>query len=248
MSDMRARFRTLDYLPDLDIWADAETRATATHTGLRSAGLPVVLVVTLVLAVLGGAAFFASGMPLPVLITTPTASETSSPEPSGVVDLSTIVVTMANRPEGLTVYRSVSGIDALESSDTVPVGSPGFVDAFLTEFDSDDDHDGDHEGHYSTFAASFETAADAQRAFATAVANHEPPDGWGQPRQLDVDPPLGDQSVQLVTGRDYGFPRLSVLIWRVDTVVLQAVDWHPYDDPDLLLSIAEDMTARATGN
>jgi hypothetical protein len=154
---------------------------------------------------------------------------------------------MANIPEGLTIYRSLSGMDALDASDTVPLDSPGFVDAFLTEFDDDDEHEGDHEGHYLTFAAVFDTAADAQQAFAAAVTNYAPPAGWGSTRRPPMEPPRGDQGFELLTGSDYGYPRLSVFIWRIDRIVLQAVDFHPYDRPRLLESIADGMATRAGG-
>jgi hypothetical protein len=61
----------------------------------------------------------------------------------------------------------------------------------------------------------------------------------------DPDPGLGDESVLYVKGTDYGYPGLSVYLWRVDNVLLQAVDFHPYDRPGLLESIAMDMDSRA---
>jgi hypothetical protein len=220
--------------------------------------LPALLVVTLLVTVLGGVALFASGMRLPFLNLTPTApanptdqsASPSSPESS----LWAIVVTDATVPttRSYAVYRSRSGTDALEASETLRIDSPGFVDAVLTEFDDDDEHVGDHEGRFRTVAASFESVVDARRAFAAAVADYEAPDGWGATRGLAVSPPLGEESIQLVTGSDYAYPRLKVLVWRVDNIVLVAIDFHPYDSADrtdspggFVESIAADMTARA---
>jgi hypothetical protein len=58
---------------------------------------------------------------------------------------------------------------------------------------------------------------------------------------------LGDTSVHDAQGSDYGYPEISVYLWRVDKVLLHAVDFHPYDRPDLLESIVRDMNARARG-
>lgn len=220
--------------------------------------LPALLAVALVAMVLGGAAFVASGIPLPFVHQTPTESSSSeepTASPSGIESaVRAIVVTDATLPTGgpYAVYRSLSGADALEALDTVSLDSSGVIDAALTEFDDDDEHEGDHEGRYRTFAAAFETVVDAQRAFATAVTNYGPPAGWGSTQKLALDPPLGEQSVQLVTGSEYGFPRLKVLIWRIDRIVLVAIDFHPYDRADrtddpggFLESIAAEMTVRA---
>ena len=235
------------------------TMNTAPHVSSRSMmTLPALLAITLVAMVLGGAVFVASGMPLPFLKQTPTASSTPTGPTASPSDMETpvreIVVTDATLPtvRHYAVYRSLSGIDALEALDTVSLDPSGIIDAALTEFDDDDEHEGDHEGRYRTFAAAFETVVDAQGAFATAVANYEPPAGWGSTQELALDPPLGEQSVQLVTGSDYGSPRLKVLIWRIERIVLLAVDFHPYDRADriddpsgFLETIAAEMTVRA---
>ena len=235
------------------------TMDTAPHVSSRSMmTLPALLAITLVAMVLGGAVFVASGMPLPFLKQTPTASSTPTGPTASPSDMETpvreIVVTDATLPtvRHYAVYRSLSGIDALEALDTVSLDPSGIIDAALTEFDDDDEHEGDHEGRYRTFAAAFETVVDAQGAFATAVANYEPPAGWGSTQELALDPPLGEQSVQLVTGSDYGSPRLKVLIWRIERIVLLAVDFHPYDRADriddpsgFLETIAAEMTVRA---
>jgi hypothetical protein len=82
---------------------------------------------------------------------------------------------------------------------------------------------------------------------------HESADGWGlsgSTARVEHDPELGlgDAGVHNAQGSDYGFPEISVYLWRVDNVLLYAVDFHPYDRPDLLESIVRVMDARATGD
>jgi hypothetical protein len=182
-----------------------------------------------------------------------------SPIPSQLnEELLSIVVTDAIAPGGMTVYQTLRGSSALDASGAAPSDSPGFVDAVLTDFDRDDLHVGDHEDRYRTFVAEFETVADAKRAFDAGVANLLSPDGWALTTPADVadlrpefdrDPALGDESAFYVRGpNEYGFPRLSVYFWRVGNLLLQAVDYHPYDRVGLMASVAEGMDARAAGN
>ena len=123
----------------------------------------------------------------------------------------------------------------------------GLVDAIETSFDGDAEHEGDHEDLYGTFGAAFETVADAERAFDAAVVLHESADGWGLTagQVLASDRGLGDASVRYAQGSDYGYPEIIVYLWRVDNVLLHAVDFHPYDRPDLLESIVRAMDDRA---
>ena len=175
------------------------------------------------------------------------------PVPSPVPALLDIVVTEANVPSGLTVHRTVRGVEALRTSKVVPEDVVGFVDAMETSFDGDEHHQGDHEDLYTTFGAVFESVADADRAFDAAVVLHEAGDGWGlaagkAPIKRDAVPGLGDASVHYTQGSDYGYPEISVYLWRVDNVLLHAVDYHPYDRSDLLESIVRAMDARAEGS
>jgi hypothetical protein len=171
------------------------------------------------------------------------------PERGSVPALSDIVVTEANVPSGLTVHRTVRGVEALRTSGVLPVDVVGLVDAIETSFDGDEDHEGDHEDLYRTFGAVFETVADAERAFDAAVVLHESADGWrlAAGHVFVPDRRLGDASVRYAQGSDYGDPEIIVYLWRVDNVLLHAVDFHPYDRPDLLRSIVEAMDARAEG-
>jgi len=181
----------------------------------------------------------------------------ASPRLLSAEDLQAIVVTEANVPPGLTVHRTLTGMEALGASETAPEDSPGFVDAILTDFDEDDDTEN---GRYGTFAAVFETVADAERAYDAAVVNHESPDGWGLTTDpglgyllhigeydYNPDPGLGDEGVYYIAGSAYSDPEQAIYLWRVDNVLLHAVaiDMVYWDDPEQLRSIAEDMDARA---
>lgn len=173
-------------------------------------------------------------------------------DPGDLSDLPGIVVTEATVPSGLTVHRTLRGIEAVRSSGVVPADVVGLVGAIETSFDSDEVHEGDHEDLYRTFAAVFESVADAERAFDAAVLLHESADGWGLSAgsaRIEIDPELGlgVASVHYAQGSDYGYPEISVYLWQVDNMLLHAVDFHPYDRPQLLDSIVRAMDARATG-
>lgn len=157
---------------------------------------------------------------------------------------------MANLPDGFSVHRTERGIAALRASDLALEDASGFVDAVLIEFDADDAHVGEHEDVYRSFAALFSSEADAEFAFAQAVAQLESSQGWGlaiEPRRpgYEPHPPLGDESVHYLQGMDYGYPELSVYLWRLDAVVIHTVDFHPYDRPGLIGVIARDLEAGA---
>jgi hypothetical protein len=118
MSDLHQRFRTLDYLPQPDLWSEIERRATAAPTrsvsgavmsGAGGVAAPtwsvsrstsILIVVGLLLAVLAGAALVASGaLPQPVL-----------PEPmapQGEWDATGVMV--QRRTEGHSVTRLGDG-------------------------------------------------------------------------------------------------------------------------------------------
>jgi hypothetical protein len=201
------------------------------HTALRFAGAAVVV------TVVGAIGYTVLG---PVRM----------PDQSGVPALAEIVVTEATVPAGLTVHRTVWGLEALRTSGVMPADVRGFVDAIETSFDRDEDHEGDHEDLYVTFGAAFNTVADAEQAFDAAVALHESPAGWGLTAKTarvepDLDLGLGEASVHYAQGSDYGLPEIKVYLWRVGNVVLHAVDFHPYDRADLLESIVRGMDARA---
>lgn len=145
-----------------------------------------------------------------------------TPQPTAAsfraVDLPDIVLTAANAPDGLTVDGNEFGEAAL----LVPLrpGGPAidqaaFVDARMTRLNSTDT------SGYVSWAALFETVADAQVAFEYLVTEHESVDGWG----LDPGTPLGfmgDEAVSY-TGSAYGWESSEIYLWRVGNLVLAAV-------------------------
>jgi hypothetical protein len=188
------------------------------------------------------------------------ASTTPSPLARVVEDVSLagIVVKDENlSPEAgtfgtatLSVFRTVAGAAAFREAGVAEEVPDGLTWAMLSEFDSDDDHEGKHEDRYRSFAAAFETVTDAQQAFLAAVDYHQSPSGWGFTRQRDglvinVISFLGDEGMHYAVGRDYGYPELRVYLWRRANLLLQAVDFHPYDRTALLRSVAISMDLRA---
>lgn len=248
--DLRALDRPIDLDPAFDEALYATLRGELARRRRFRPWLTSLLAAALLAAVIGGAVVVGSRV-LPTPIASPMPSASVVPSPSGpATGLAAIVVTEANVPATFTVYRTLTGIEALDASDTAPVGSFGFSDAFLSEFDDDREHAGDHEGRFRTFAAAFETADDAQQAFEAAAASYEAPAGWGPTSVHQSNLPSADQGVRFDTGTDYGYPRLIVYLWRIDALLLQAVDFHPYDHDragHFLLQIAQDMATRAGG-
>jgi hypothetical protein len=154
-------------------------------------------------------------------------------------DLPTIVLTEDNALDGLTVDATESGVTALVTP--VRPGGPSidqsaFVDALMTNLNSTET------GGYVSWAALFETSADAEVAFDFLVDEHAEA-GWGMQRST-VDPGLGDESASF-TGAAYDiFERNQVHLWRVDNLVLAAVGVGDFDE-DQVRAIAELMDERA---
>jgi hypothetical protein len=154
-------------------------------------------------------------------------------------DLPRIILTEENAPDGLTVDATDDGAPALVTP--LRAGGPvldqsAFVDALITNLNST------ATGGYVSYAALFETDADAEVAFDYLVAEHTDA-GWGMQRST-VDPGLGDESATF-TGAAYDiFERNEVHLWRVDNLVLAAVGVGDFD-ADQVRSIAELMDDRA---
>ena len=166
-----------------------------------------------------------------------------SPTPRAIVpgDLPNIVLTAVNAPDGFTVDSTDMGANAL----VVPLrpGGPivddtAFVDALITNLNSTET------GGYVSWAALFETAADAEVAFDYFVNEHGSPDGWGMEASA-VDPGLGDESATF-TGAAYDIFETNIThLWRVGNLVLAAVAVGDVAvgeaNSDQLLTLAEIM-------
>jgi hypothetical protein len=214
-----------------------------------SCGAPVSAILVLTLAACAGTPRV--DRPLPTRAASPGTSA-PEPAPSAVAPLSlaAIVTQDANLTPAagtsrapLTVFRTLAGGAAYRASDVTPAIPPGLRWAMLTDFDSDDDHAGAHEDRYRSFVAAFESSAEAQAAYRAAIAHHESTVGWKFTRQIRAD--LGNAAVFYAIGNDYGYSELSVYLWQRGPLLLQAVDFHPYDRPHLLRSFALSMDVRA---
>lgn len=161
-------------------------------------------------------------------------------------DLPTIVFTAANAPDGVTVDSTASGRGAL----LTPLRPGGevfdlnaFVDALMTNLNSTE------AGGYVSYAALFETTADAEAAFDLLSAEHESEDGWDMTRSADG-PGLGDEGATY-TGAAYDLFETNIVhVWREGNLVLAAVavgDLALGDaNADRLLTLARAMNDRAS--
>jgi len=172
------------------------------------------------------------------------ADPSPTPRLFSEADLPTIVLTENNAPEGLTVDNTESGRGAL----LTPLRPGGeifdlnaFADGLMTNLESTDT------GGYVSWAALFETAADAEAAFDLIVDEHGSEEGWGMDRSAG-DPGLGQESATF-TGAAYDiFDTNIVHVWRAGNLVLAAVAVGELAEgeanADRLLSLAELMDDR----
>ena len=176
----------------------------------------------------------------------PSPTPTAPPRTFTEADLPTIILTEENAPAGLTVDATTTGSAALNTP--FKSGGPvmpevGFVEALMTNLNSTD------AGGFVTWAALYETTADAQAAFEVLVTEHESPDvGWGLEPQSHPAPRLGEEDA-FYAGAAYAFDAAEIYLWRVNNLLLAAVavDVAAVDAPvsDQLLSIARGMDSRA---
>ncbi len=175
----------------------------------------------------------------------PTPSPSPTPRLITSADLPNIVLTDANAPDGFTVDTTEIGANAL----VVPLRAGGrfiddraFVDALMTKLNVTET------GGYVSWAALFETPADAEVAFDYLVHEHaDATEGWGM-EQPNVDLGLGEENVTF-TGAAYDLFETNIThIWRVGNLVLAAVaagDVAVGDaNADQLLAFAELMDER----
>jgi len=198
---------------------------------MRARPVPV-LAITAV-AVLAVAAFIAFARPNVGLPTV-----TPSPRTVTSQDLPRIVLSATTTPDGLFVDLTTTGAAALARG--LPAGSvideTGFVGARYVETSGP-------AGGVASWAAVFETSADAERAYAYVVARHEAADGWGL-EVVSGGSTIGDESVSYL-GPAYGFDfDVTIYLWRSNNVVLATVGL-PDTDPLLVRSVADEMDARA---
>jgi hypothetical protein len=163
--------------------------------------------------------------------TSPAAAYTSD-------DLSNILVSEDTAPEGKSVEPGDVGRAALilplpPSGPAIDDGA--FVDARTTRIGHT------MTGGYTSWAALFETAADAQEAFEFLASQHEADEGWGL-NAMEPDADLAEDSVWY-TGAYGPWDSAGIYFWRESNLLLAAIGVGDYD-PEVLLSIAEGMDGR----
>lgn len=171
----------------------------------------------------------------------PTSTPSASPSQRTFTadDLSSVLVSEATAPDGLTVESGDSGAAALVLP--IPPGGPAideaaFVDALTTRIGHT------MSGGYTSWSAVFETAGDAQQAFHFIAEQHEAGTGWDlEPLTPDVE--LADQAVQYAG--PYGpWDTAEIYFWREGNLLLAAIGVGDFE-ADVLRSIAQGMDARA---
>lgn len=195
----------------------------------------------------------------------PTATKSvADPSPLGAADLARIVAGNSNAPTDLLLHQELTGEDALSATGLVPDGQRGVTGAVLSTWRGADDEPFEtahaftaqlasryveEHGQYGSLAVAFATTADAIKAFAAASDVLESGDGWALEPEADGGFSRGDwvpaDGVRMVDGSDFGYPIVRAFLWRVENVLLLAVDMHVYDLPEALPLIAQGMDARA---
>jgi hypothetical protein len=237
-----------DLAPERFVWSALEAVETTPQRGAWQASLeghimklkpaaPILGVAAAIVIALAAFQLFGGNVGGP---------DTPTPTPQVITsaDLPNIVLTAANAPAGFTVDATEIGLNALIRP--FKAGGPmidqvAFVDALMNNLNSTET------GGYVSWAALFETAADAEVAY-DYVSNEHGSVGWGMARS-SVDPGLGDESVTY-TGAAYDIFETNIVhLWRVNNLVLAAVavgDVAVGDaNAEQLLSLAELMGDRA---
>ena len=210
-----------DLAPERFVWSALEAVDSTSQRGAWQASLEAFIMKLKPAApILGVAAAIVIALAAFQLFGGNVGDDTPTPTPRAITsaDLPNIVLTDANAPAGFTVDATETGLAAL--SRPFKTGGPlmddvAFIDALMNNLNTTET------GGYVSWAALFETAADAEIAFDFVVDEHGPV-GWGMLRS-SVNPGLGDESVTY-TGAAYDIlPQNIVHLWRVNNLVLAAV-------------------------
>lgn len=124
---------------------------------------------------------------------------------------------------------SVEGTDTSRYTD-----QPGFLAGRYTEFSDD-------RAGVLSWAALFDSVADAERALALYVEEVQSADGYGLTSRIDAS--LGDDGAFYSDGSDPEF-NAQVYLWRAGNLVLVAATYGDFD-ADELGRLADGMDARA---
>ena len=187
----------------------------------------------------------------------PTSSPTALPAPSPTPapgsfgELPAIVLDEDDLAPGETIESLDVGLGALLQ----PVGllenstlweQPGFVDARMTRIGESGLGSYWDVGGYVSWAAVYNSDADAARSFEVLVAEHVADWGWAMERVGR--PPYGDEAVSL-DGAAYGWDANRLHVWRDGNMLLAAGALGVTATSDLTIArweaIAHSMDARA---
>ncbi len=157
-------------------------------------------------------------------------------------ELPDIVLAAEGAPEGMGYDGTYLGLDTLMRP-IISVGGtaldayrdqPGFVAGRYTEFSNE-------QAGVLSWAALFETVADAEVALDVYVTEVESVDGYGLTSRAEVE--LGDEGAFYSDGNDPEF-NAQVYLWRVGNLVMAAATYGDFD-ADQLGQIAQGMDDRA---
>ena len=203
-----------------------------------------------VFALIGCGVAVPSASPSPSPTVMPTPSPT--PEPGTLGDLPTIVLDEDDLEPGETIDSLDVGLDALLQ----PVGllanstlreQPGFLDARMTRIGIAGQDSYWEAGGYVSWAAVYDSDAEAEGALDVLVAEHEADWGWAMERVGS--PPYGEQGVSL-DGAAYGWDANRLHIWREGSLLLAAgalgVTAISDETVERWEAIAQSMDARVT--
>jgi hypothetical protein len=167
------------------------------------------------------------------------------PEPRIVAasELQEIVMNADEAPPGMNldgIYTDrndvlLRPIISVEGPDAAPITQqPGFLTGRFTEFSNE-------QAGVLSWAALFETTADADQALALYEEEVRSADGYGLTSRVDA--ALGDEGAFYSDGNDPAF-NAQVYLWRVGNLVLAAATYGDFD-ADELGRLAEGMDDRA---
>ena len=180
------------------------------------------------------------------------ASESAETSPAfRSADLPRIVLTEDGLGPGMTLDDLRTGLDALlqplAREETESTLQSGFADARMTRIGTTGQDSYWEVGGYVTWAAVYQSDADAAAAFDVLVAEHKSERGLGM--QEVGRSAQGDEGVTL-EGEAYGWDANLLYIWRHRNLIMAAgalgVTATEDDVDEQLGSIAEDMDTRAS--
>lgn len=150
----------------------------------------------------------------------------ATPSPSAITaeDLDSIAFTEEEVIMGLSQDESREGVAALVAgvrSEGDSFDSTGFVDGRFNLFSGLVNHCQECPATIGTYAALFETTADAERAYRDMREQHESTSGWSLEPE-EAEPSLGDEGVSY-SGAAWDREDVTIYLWRSGRVLLATI-------------------------